>query len=197
MAQGIASDGQRASVLEAIAIGLAEAGQFDEAQPIVDSISSHCERARTLASMSKILTQAGQYEYARQVANKAQQTVRCINLPRGTRDGELSRVTVTLTQAGQHEHALQVAEDISDNWIRIQAIAKVKEAIVENFLQADQHEHALHALGLIQKYWYEVHSRDDLLALLDIVRNLIEKHSVFGVKIVEGITWVDDFLKQA
>jgi hypothetical protein len=157
-----------------VAAALAAAGQIEQAQQVAEGIAGDRQRAEALRAVAAALAAAGQFAQARQVAAGIADNY--------WRAEALSAVAGALAQLANKEALLVPMHGL-------------KGQAGEMWLAQLADNEAL--LALVQRAWHGASTRDSILELANTAAGLIARQPTLGIAMVDGITWVDDFLKQA
>jgi hypothetical protein len=86
--------------------------------------------------------------------------------------------------------AQEMAQTISATNERVKALSDIAAALTKT-------KEYQQVIDLIQGLWCSATNRDNMLQLARLALSLIVHQPILGTGMADGITWVDDFLKQA
>ena len=128
-------DDQENYVWDYIAIGYAEAGQYDQALSVAQSIEDTPHQGMVLIKIVNFYTEAGQYDQALSVAQSMENS--------WYKTKALDDIATSYAVAGQYEQALKVAQVIEDTESKASALVK----IASYYTKAGQKEKASELLS--------------------------------------------------
>jgi tetratricopeptide (TPR) repeat protein len=135
----------RSEAYGAVALALAQAGQFEQALDVAQQIEDAWRRSEAFRAVAEALAQAEQIEQAQEAFQQALAAAERIENAYG-RSEAYRKVAKALAQAGQPEQALAAAKRIENAYWRSEAYGAVALALA----QAGQFEQALAAAKRIE-----------------------------------------------
>ncbi len=177
-ARSIEHASDRAWALKEVVQAVAKAGKFAEAAAIARTIEEGSLGTNALTEVVQAAAKAGKFAEAEALARTIEDAQE--------RAEALKEVVQAITEAGKFAEAVTIARSIEVAGQRAKALTAVTQILVEN---RDD------ALRLIQLSWRAADTRDYLLQLLPLANALIQNNPELGIALVEGMAWVDAFLK--
>jgi tetratricopeptide (TPR) repeat protein len=176
-------DGEsKARTLIALGTALAQAGQWQEAERILRSISSEWEwnKVEGLMALGTALAEAGQWQEAERVV--------CSISDKWGRSEALMTLGTALAQAGYWQEAERIVLSNPDEENKIQALSILIDTLA-------QHNEYRRIVRLVQREWLRTMRRDEALALVPLAFSLIPRYPDLGMALYEAFAWVDKFLQ--
>jgi tetratricopeptide (TPR) repeat protein len=123
-------DYEQAQILSALAVALAQAGRFTDAEEVIDRISSeNSYRVKALSALALALEKYGQTVEADRVFTEAQKAAHKPMLHTSLYALPLSGLVTALAQVGRLNEAMENAHDINDDLQKVQALSAVASAL--------------------------------------------------------------------
>ncbi len=111
-------------LLKRIAAAYAEAGGYDQAIQIANSLSKDCDRAETLTEIACCCVEAGEKERASDVLSQALQAANMIQ-DDIIKSEKLERIAIKCAEIGQYDQSLQIANTINRAFNKVNAMAEI------------------------------------------------------------------------
>lgn len=175
VAEGVKGDAlEEFEALEAVAVGLAEAGLTDEARGVAERQSDPFARAVEFARVAAGLTKAGQIEAAQALFAEAEALAAGLAEPEN-QAVVLTVIAVAMIDAARVGDALALVERVKALGPETGRMRRAYIKVAEALIAAERSEAALPLLGLAEGIAGQiVEDKDRSDALLDIARVLIK-----------------------
>ena len=175
VAEGVKGDAlEEFEALEAVAVGLAEAGLADEARGVAERQSDPFARAVEFARVAAGLTKAGQIEAAKALFSEAEALAAGLAEPED-QAVVLTVIAVAMIDAARVGDALALVERVKDLGLKTDRMRRAYLKVAEALIAAGESDASVPLLGLAEGIAGEtVEEEDRSSALLEIARVLIK-----------------------
>lgn len=175
VAEGVRGDAlEEFEAIEAVAVGLAEAGLADEARGVAERQSDPFARAVEYARVAAGLTKAGQVEAAKVLFAEAEALAVGLAEPED-QAAVLTEIAVAMIDAARVGDALALVERVKDLGLKTDRMRRAYLKVAEALIAAGESDDSVPLLGLAEGIAGEIMEEEDRSsALLEIARVLIK-----------------------